>query len=187
MNRLLSLIAVAVTIVVAGCLTPTHYQPTKEGEGGFWDRQVGWNQFEVIFAANGATTQQQAADFAVLRASDIGIRRGYRYMVVDNVNNQSSRNTVPITFPGRTTGSAFAANGWTTFNATTTPPTTIDYTIVLPSFRYLVTFHHTIPVTFKNVYDVYKLRDEMCQKYRLSPDKLPGYVNPSVVNKKQVG
>jgi hypothetical protein len=162
---------------LVGCETP--YQAMKSN-GGFSAEQVGPNQFNVAFAGNGFTTGEHVHDFAMLRAADIAVRKGYRYLTVDGNRNTFTQTMGAASFPGHTSGTASTVGGITTFNATVVPPTTINYPITFPGHEYTVTFHHTIPDTWRRVYDVVKLREQITTKYRLRPDALPTFNNPIV-------
>ena len=67
--------------VLSGCATG--YQPIGF-TGGYSDMQLGENSFKVSFTGNGHTLQQRAMDFTLLRSSDLTLKNGYRYFIVNS-------------------------------------------------------------------------------------------------------
>jgi hypothetical protein len=54
--------------------------------GGYSEKQLKENVFEVKFGGNGLTTRQRATDFALLRSAELTLERGYNYFVI--IDNQ---------------------------------------------------------------------------------------------------
>jgi hypothetical protein len=50
--------------------------------GGYSEKQLKENVFEVKFGGNGLTTRQRATDFALLRSAELTLEKGYNYFVI---------------------------------------------------------------------------------------------------------
>ena len=76
--RLLFLPLVAFGALIAGgCATP--YQRTGIVAGGFRDMQLAPDVFRVSFLGNALSSPERVRDFAILRASEVTLKHGYRY------------------------------------------------------------------------------------------------------------
>lgn len=68
-------------LLLGGCAT----QYNKYGFlGGYEDRAVEDNIFEVAFAGNAFIDEKKAEDFALLRCAYLTIENGYRYFIVSD-------------------------------------------------------------------------------------------------------
>lgn len=82
MKRLLiGLAAVAaVGVGVAGCATPTPYQPAMRGtaqSGGFSELQLEQNRFRVTFSGNSLTSRETVESYLLYRAAELTVGQGY--------------------------------------------------------------------------------------------------------------
>jgi len=107
---------------VAGCATSTIYQPaSSDGGNGFSSTQLGENAFEVRFRGDSSTSPEKASDFALLRAAELTLEKGFDYFIIDDDENsqQTSVRTTPArsetkrTWKGATT-TYYGGNTYTT-------------------------------------------------------------------------
>jgi len=84
-----------------GCATPYQYDGFT---GGYSDTQLAPDLFRVVFRGNGFTAAERVQDFALLRASELTLQRGYKFFAITDENN--SNTTSSFTTPGyaETTG-----------------------------------------------------------------------------------
>lgn len=103
-------------ILLGGCATP--YQ-SAGFTGGFSEIQLAPDVFRIVFRGNGFTDPQRAQDFAVLRAADLTLSRGFRYFGIlggaDSVSQSS------FTTPGEIYSSGYF-NGSTYYGTSTYVP-----------------------------------------------------------------
>jgi hypothetical protein len=93
MKRLLvSLAAVAALGVgIAGCATPTPYQPNVPGtaqSGGFSERQLEANRFRVMFAGNSLTSRQTVESYLLYRSAELTVSQGYDWFTTADRNTE---------------------------------------------------------------------------------------------------
>ena len=72
--------------LICGCATP--YQPYDGADAGegFSETQLEPNTYEVMFHANAATSRRRADDFVLLRAAELCLLNGFRYLVVTSTS-----------------------------------------------------------------------------------------------------
>jgi hypothetical protein len=109
---------------LVSCATP--YQ-AHGAAGGYSDLQLAENVFRVSFNANGYTSSEKAADFALLRSAELAAEHGFKYFVI--VSAKSDEEVSQYTSPTTTysTGSRTASTSTTTGGQTysiTKPGTT---------------------------------------------------------------
>lgn len=76
--------------LLAGCATPTPYQPLNGGEG-YSNQQIEAQRFRVSFYGNSLTPRNTVEDYLLYRAAEITVDHGYDlFTVVD-------RSTEPVT------------------------------------------------------------------------------------------
>lgn len=79
-------IAFASLCLLTGCATP--YQ--SEGlTGGFGEKQLGSDVFEINFGGNAYTSDEKMRDFAILHATDICLQKGFTCFTVLSESNLS--------------------------------------------------------------------------------------------------
>lgn len=80
MNRpLLIVIACASLCLVAGCATPYHSEGVL---GGYSEKQLSPDTFEIHFTGNGYVSQEKAKDFVMLHACEVCLQHGFNGFVV---------------------------------------------------------------------------------------------------------
>ncbi|HEV2111004.1 MAG TPA: hypothetical protein VGT99_06605 [Gammaproteobacteria bacterium] len=74
----------SILLLLAGCAA-TPYQPANSEGYGYAEQRDAGDAYSVMFVANTATSEQQAQDFALLRAAELGASLGFTYIkVVDS-------------------------------------------------------------------------------------------------------
>ena len=85
------------SLILAGCATP--YQ-RKGLMGGYSDKKLKDDTFQVEFKGNNYTDAQMAKDFALLRAAEVTEDNDYRYFVIrdteSNFRNTAGNDTTRI-------------------------------------------------------------------------------------------
>jgi len=75
------------SVLLTGCSTT--YQPhSLIGQNGFAETELSQNHYKVTFKGNEKTSQKQANDFAMLRASELMIAKGCLNFKVLNSSNE---------------------------------------------------------------------------------------------------
>lgn len=86
-------------LLLGGCvlLPYTPYGPFgKDPRGGYEERQLGAGRFFVNFRANAHTPAERTYDFTLLRASEIAVREGKKWVIVVEWKKGVITNTAPI-------------------------------------------------------------------------------------------
>jgi hypothetical protein len=97
MKRLL-LSAVACA-VLAGCATPTHFQPAGPGGVGYSELRIEPDRYRVIFQGGPGAPEAQVQDYALLRAADLALAQGYDWFrVVERTTRQTGYGGASIGF-----------------------------------------------------------------------------------------
>jgi hypothetical protein len=92
-----AVLCLPLVLLLCSCATP--YQPANR-HYGYSERQVGNQEYEVTFQANGNTSYARALDFAMLRASEIALNHHAKsFSVLDVVNLSSARSYVSTSYP----------------------------------------------------------------------------------------
>lgn len=81
----LAVLAVASAAMLTGC-SATPYQSMK-GSGGYRETQINETTYEITGRVNGVTRSYAARQFAMLRASEIACKDGYRFFRILNEHN----------------------------------------------------------------------------------------------------
>src|SRR6516162_1390840 len=86
---------IALTLIMASCATPYESNGLL---GGYSDTALAPDVYRVSFQGNGYTTSEKTQDFAVLRAADLTLAKGFRYFAI--VNEANGGNSGVINTPG---------------------------------------------------------------------------------------
>ncbi len=81
MNRLL-VFAAAMGLAACATAVGTAYAPADSKGYGYTDTRIEADRYRITFAGDGATPQDIAEDYALLRAADIAIANGYDWFRV---------------------------------------------------------------------------------------------------------
>jgi len=95
MNRALVTLAAAAVLTagLAGCATPTPYQPNIRGAaqaGGFSEFQLEPNRFRVTFSGNSLTSRQTVESYLLYRAAELTVGQGYDWFAAADRNTERS-------------------------------------------------------------------------------------------------
>jgi hypothetical protein len=94
--------ALATAAVLAGCTTPTPYQPLGAPtgvRGGFSEQQIEQNRFRVMFAGNELTSRDRVENYLLFRAAELTVQRGYDgFTLVDRDTDRRTRTYVDRPF-----------------------------------------------------------------------------------------
>jgi hypothetical protein len=82
MKRLLLTLAAAAVLggAVAGCATPTPYQPAMRGSaesGGYSEVRLEPNRFRVTFSGNSLTSRQTVESYLLYRSAELAVAQGF--------------------------------------------------------------------------------------------------------------
>jgi hypothetical protein len=86
------------SLLLAGCMTPSPYAPRLEGQQtGYTDRAITQNRYRVTFTGNTATPRETVESFLLLRAAEVTRAAGYANFVFDTRNTKANHSyqTVP--------------------------------------------------------------------------------------------
>jgi hypothetical protein len=97
--------ALATATLLAGCATPTPYQPLGAPtgvRGGFTDQQIERNRFRVTFSGNQFTSRQRVENYLLFRAAELTTQRGFDgfTMVGRDTDKQTTVQTYSSGFGG---------------------------------------------------------------------------------------
>lgn len=83
--------------LLAGCAAPNAYRPMSEGQSyGYREEQISGNRYRVTFKGNSATKTETVKDFALLRAAEITLEKGYRFFNVVDRTLETEGGTRPL-------------------------------------------------------------------------------------------
>jgi hypothetical protein len=87
--------AIALLVAVAGCATPTPYQPLTPGSsgGGYTDQQIEQNRFRVAFRGNSMTSRETVETYLLYRAAQLTVDRGYDWFVMADRDTERKSST----------------------------------------------------------------------------------------------
>lgn len=75
-------------VIIGGCATP--YRPISTGGGSYYQK-IQENVYRVGFRGNVAISFNQAYEYSLLRAAEIGRQLGYSHFVVESQEDKSKR------------------------------------------------------------------------------------------------
>jgi len=80
-------LALAALGLLAGCATPTPYQPYQPEmsagvHGGYSDQQVGADRFRVRFHGNELTSRDRVEGYLLYRAAELTLQKGYDWFEI---------------------------------------------------------------------------------------------------------
>src|SRR5262245_31991715 len=90
--------ALALTLGLAACATPTPYQPSLPGQangGGYSELRLEPNRFRVNFAGNSLTSRETVEGYLLFRAAELTVQQGYDWFsIVDRETDRKTRTYV---------------------------------------------------------------------------------------------
>lgn len=72
---------VAMALMLAGCVSPTPYQPRDNGQG-YTEQKLENDRYRVTFAGNSETSRETVENYLLYRAAEITLRESKDYFVV---------------------------------------------------------------------------------------------------------
>jgi hypothetical protein len=96
MIRTLAAFAVLLTLALAGCATPTPYQPLAANNpraGGFTDQKLDESHFRVSFQGNWVTSRERVENYLLYRAAELAVSQGFDWFEMvsrDTTNHQTT-------------------------------------------------------------------------------------------------
>jgi hypothetical protein len=94
MKRLILAAAATAALVLAGCATATPYQPLQPGRtasGGYSERQIEPNRWQVSFSGNSLTSRQTVETYLLFRSAELTLANGYDWFAI--VDRHTERDT----------------------------------------------------------------------------------------------
>ena len=93
-------VAVAVAAVLAaglaGCATPTPYQPNLPGQqtsGGYSEMRIEPDRFRVSFAGNSLTERGTVEGYLLFRAAELTLQNGYEWFTIEDRHTATDTRT----------------------------------------------------------------------------------------------
>jgi len=75
----------AAVFALAGCASPTAYQPaTNEGANGYADQRLAENRYRVTFQGNSLTKRETVENYLLLRSAEVTRAAGYAWFEFDD-------------------------------------------------------------------------------------------------------
>lgn len=158
------LIPLIMLSVLSGCSSGYH---PRNFFGGYSDMQIQDETYRVSFSGNGYTSSQRAADFALLRCSELTLSKGHKYFAIVSDNSEIERSfyTAPATtyHSGRinTYGGSGSYHG---FSQTIGGQT---YNISKPVIQYVIRTFEEKPADVFCYYDAKQISDNIRANYKL--------------------
>jgi hypothetical protein len=150
MKQLLSLTLIGLLILAGGCVT--QYQKTGL-TGGFLEKQLSRNEFEVGFLGNGYTSGQRAVDLCLLRCAELTLGHGFNHFALVARNAQYDESTAV------TTGNYIATGYGSGVMISTTQ------VIRKPEVANRILCFRGKPAAINDLYDARTVYSELSQKY----------------------
>ncbi|TKD50309.1 CC0125/CC1285 family lipoprotein [Sphingomonas baiyangensis] len=88
--------ALASTLALAACATPTPYQPatgSRYAPNGYFDEQIERDRFRITFAGNSLTSRETVERYLLFRAAQLTLERGYDHFVLANRDTERQSRT----------------------------------------------------------------------------------------------
>jgi hypothetical protein len=168
-----------ILVVLSGCATGYH---STGFTGGYSDTQLAPDVYRVVFRGNGYTAAERAQDFALLRASELTLQRGFTCFAIIDERDSTAIST--FTTPGHADTTAYGtgyssgniylnpyggtysgtSSAYVNAHTTYTPPQT--YVFYKPRSGILVKAFQTKPAGIFT-FDAAFLQQSLKQKYRI--------------------
>ena len=85
-RRTIQFVSLLAPFVLSACASGTPYQPigTGNASGGYYDKQLATNRFEVTFSGNTLTSRDTVEGYLHYRAAELTTEQGYDWFAVEN-------------------------------------------------------------------------------------------------------
>jgi hypothetical protein len=99
----------AAVLALAGCASPTAYQPAGDtGANGYADQRLAENRYRVTFQGNSLTKRETVENYLLLRSAEVTHAAGYAWFEFDD-RDTKAKTTYHSDFAGPGFGPRF---GW---------------------------------------------------------------------------
>ncbi len=91
-SKVAAVVALALAAVLAGCATPTPYQPNIPGQatsGGYSEVRVEPNRWRVTFEGNSLTSRQTVESYLLFRSAELTVQQGYDWFAIVDRNTEN--------------------------------------------------------------------------------------------------
>lgn len=111
MKKLSALVVFLVVAVLAGCAVDRGYHAAlNEDDYGYLETKIQEDTYSIQYRGSDAHSVQRVADFALLRAAEITLEKGYRYFTVTGGQYNSENKTQTYASVGA--GQFYPGYGW---------------------------------------------------------------------------
>lgn len=165
MQILTKMIGVALAATLVGCSTA--YQ-SNSLTGGYSETQLAPDVFRVSFRGNGYTTPERAQDYALLRASELTLEKGYTCFALVDEKNSTTTQGVTTGGSAYTTGTAYQYGNSVNYSGNTTYVPGQTITIRKPTSSVMVRCFKTKPEGIFT-FDAAFLQNSLREKYKIKP------------------
>jgi hypothetical protein len=158
---------IILSFLVCGCATT--YQP-HGATGGYSERRLSDNSFQIRFNGNGYTHRDVAKDYALLRSAEVTLLAGYKYFVIVDANDQSyvsaykTPTTASTDFDGTITDTGYGTSN-ISGSSTTQYSGGQTINIVKPSTDNFIVCFHEKPTGAGLVYDANLIARQLKAQY----------------------
>jgi len=97
-TKLVSVLALSLSLGLAACAGQTPYQP-RSSEGGYSEQQLESDRYRVTFAGNTSTPRDVVENYLLYRAAELTVDHGYDWFDMAGRNTRQSSQTVTFTDP----------------------------------------------------------------------------------------
>lgn len=153
-------------IALTGCATG--YKPQGFMSGGFEETELEPGYFRVTFKGNDSTSKERAADFALLRASDLMMQKGCSAFKVVSQTDNSRSSALFLPQTQSTIASATVVGNSAFGNATTSTYGGGMMGIVFPRISLDVKCSTDAPNLEQHIYDTKFINQSLKTKYKVS-------------------
>jgi len=110
-------LVLASTLLTAGCVTPTPYQPYRDEwsggvHGGYSDKQLAADIFRVRFHGNELAARDRVEGYMLYRAAELTLQRGFDWFVILDRHTEHDRQTYIEPNPAYEPYYGSAYGGW---------------------------------------------------------------------------
>lgn len=81
--------ALSAVLVLAGCASPTPYQPA-DGGFGYRQQQLEENRYRISFSGNSLTPRETVENYLLYRAAEVTVENGHDYFILTDDNLERS-------------------------------------------------------------------------------------------------
>jgi hypothetical protein len=81
--------ALALLLGLAGCATPTPYQPAADGYG-YTEQQLENDRYRVTFSGNAVTPRETVQNYLLYRAAELTVAKGHDHFTIVDQNLERS-------------------------------------------------------------------------------------------------